>query len=355
MLDLFSELRDAINGVLDKRPQYGDGSDGDVVYATNTTIANVDLHARTITVQPGITLSIAVSVLSIVPVLFARERIINRGTIRAVPYGGRTGVTGGAGADYATSSGDLGGPGSGGDANGQPGGEDPPLHMPWFLDLDLGIFRPPKSEFEWLNWATTLLADFENPASTGRYGVGVGMYGSSGGSAGNALSGRGGEAGSALLLAAPIIDNSDGIIECLGGDGGPASSDTPDAWQALTGYDRGDPALGTGLPYGSVVIPTTPNSHAYLATVSGTSAGSEPTWPTGGGTVTDGTVHWVDLGSTHAAGGGGGGSGGVFGAMYRQWIGPRPVLTGGAGGAGYGGGSAGVAGRDGVRIELVDA
>lgn len=54
------------------------------------------------------------------------------------------------------------------------------------------------------------------------------------------------------------------------------------AWAATTAYSLAD-----------VRIPTTPNGFQYRVTVAGTSAGSEPTWPTTlGGTVVDGTVTW---------------------------------------------------------------
>lgn len=54
------------------------------------------------------------------------------------------------------------------------------------------------------------------------------------------------------------------------------------AWAATTAYAKGALVLKTG--------------RAYLATVAGTSAGVEPTWPTNLGTVVDGTVTWRDLG-----------------------------------------------------------
>lgn len=41
--------------------------------------------------------------------------------------------------------------------------------------------------------------------------------------------------------------------------------------------------------------------HLYVVTVAGTTGASEPTWPTNGSTVTDGTVTWDDLGTTTLA------------------------------------------------------
>lgn len=59
----------------------------------------------------------------------------------------------------------------------------------------------------------------------------------------------------------------------------------PDSWEAATLY-----------PAESRVIPTTPNGHWYRATTGGTSDASEPTWPTDGSSVSDGTVEWLDEG-----------------------------------------------------------
>lgn len=56
------------------------------------------------------------------------------------------------------------------------------------------------------------------------------------------------------------------------------------AWQAATAYALGDLVLDA--------------DKAYLVTVAGTSAGTEPTWPTTAGqTVEDGTVTWRCLGA----------------------------------------------------------
>jgi len=60
-------------------------------------------------------------------------------------------------------------------------------------------------------------------------------------------------------------------------------------WEAATAYALGD-----------FVVPTTPNGHYYQCTTAGTSDASEPTWPTDGSTVTDGTVVWTDVGVIEA-------------------------------------------------------
>jgi len=56
-------------------------------------------------------------------------------------------------------------------------------------------------------------------------------------------------------------------------------------WQASTSYS-----------VGNWVRPTTPNKHFYKCTTAGTSGATEPTWPTNGSTVNDGTVVWQDMG-----------------------------------------------------------
>lgn len=54
------------------------------------------------------------------------------------------------------------------------------------------------------------------------------------------------------------------------------------AWAAETAYALGTKIVDTG--------------HIYVVTVAGTSDDAEPTWPTDGSTVVDGTVTWKDLG-----------------------------------------------------------
>ena len=52
---------------------------------------------------------------------------------------------------------------------------------------------------------------------------------------------------------------------------------------------------------GQVARPTTGNSHLYQCTTAGTTGATQPTWPTAGGTVTDGTAVWTDLGTSATA------------------------------------------------------
>lgn len=47
---------------------------------------------------------------------------------------------------------------------------------------------------------------------------------------------------------------------------------------------------------GQILLPATPNDHAYLVTVSGITDDTPPTFPTNGGTVVDGTATLLDLG-----------------------------------------------------------
>lgn len=68
-------------------------------------------------------------------------------------------------------------------------------------------------------------------------------------------------------------------------------TDGIDDWAATTAYSLNDR-----------VEPTTPNGYVYECTTAGTSAGSEPTWPTtgiGSSTVSDGTVVWTLLSARH--------------------------------------------------------
>ena len=54
-------------------------------------------------------------------------------------------------------------------------------------------------------------------------------------------------------------------------------------------------AASTPYVAGTIISPTTANGHLYRSS-GGTSAGSEPTWPTGvGSTVTDGSITWTEV------------------------------------------------------------
>jgi hypothetical protein len=56
-------------------------------------------------------------------------------------------------------------------------------------------------------------------------------------------------------------------------------------------------AASTAYAVGDIVRPTAGNSHVYRCIVAGTSAGSQPTWPTvSGQTVVDNTVTWAEIG-----------------------------------------------------------
>jgi hypothetical protein len=71
-------------------------------------------------------------------------------------------------------------------------------------------------------------------------------------------------------------------------------------WYTQLDANAFTPAFQTSHAYtvGQVVSPITPNGHAYLVTVAGTSAGSSPTWPTTSGTtVTSGGVTFKEFGS----------------------------------------------------------
>jgi len=67
-------------------------------------------------------------------------------------------------------------------------------------------------------------------------------------------------------------------------------TDTLEEWEAATAY-----------VVGNLIQPTTPNTWKYRCTTAGTSAGSEPTFPTAaiGDTVADGTVVWTLVGKKH--------------------------------------------------------
>lgn len=56
--------------------------------------------------------------------------------------------------------------------------------------------------------------------------------------------------------------------------------------------------LTTAFTFGAVVLPATKNGHRYVCFEGGTTAATEPTWPTrDGATITDGTVTWREAGA----------------------------------------------------------
>ncbi len=58
--------------------------------------------------------------------------------------------------------------------------------------------------------------------------------------------------------------------------------------------------LSTAFIFGAVVLPATKNGHRYKCTQGGTTAATEPTWPTrDGATITDGGVRWQEAGSDY--------------------------------------------------------
>lgn len=66
-------------------------------------------------------------------------------------------------------------------------------------------------------------------------------------------------------------------------------SQDADEWASASEYGLGD-----------IVQPTEPTGHTYRCVGAGTSGEEEPTWPTDGNAIGDGTAIWLDLGLTDA-------------------------------------------------------
>lgn len=96
----------------------------------------------------------------------------------------------------------------------------------------------------------------------------------------------------------PIVatDRYHQIGELSGTPAGLRNLTSVDAVSVKEGDDASSWSGTTAYALGAVVVPTTPNSHWYMATTAGTSGAGEPTWPTNGTTVVDGTVTWQDMG-----------------------------------------------------------
>lgn len=68
------------------------------------------------------------------------------------------------------------------------------------------------------------------------------------------------------------------------------------AVRVAQGDDAPDRVNATAYDVGDFYVPATPNSHYYLCTADGTSAGSPPTFSTAGATFADGTATFLDMG-----------------------------------------------------------
>ena len=85
------------------------------------------------------------------------------------------------------------------------------------------------------------------------------------------------------------------------GTGAYSIETTADIWEVIYGLAYPDYGTvrraSTAYALAAKGFPVVPNGHWYEVESAGTSGGAEPTWPTDGSTVTDGTVVWRDKGA----------------------------------------------------------
>lgn len=74
-----------------------------------------------------------------------------------------------------------------------------------------------------------------------------------------------------------------------------------DGWYNLSHTTSVPWVASTANSVNNIVTPTTANGHVYKCTVAGTTGTTEPIWTTtAGGTVSDGTVTWQEIGSNNS-------------------------------------------------------
>jgi hypothetical protein len=307
---------------------YGDGSDGDVVISTNTTLTR-DMFYNNLIINNGVTLKTNGFR------IFVKETLTNRGTIAC---NGGNGENGHSGNESASVKG-LGG--NGGDPAGI--GSIAPM---------LGGCNGGNGRYA-ANNPSGFIYPEQRAGQSGTDRKSIGSPGVGGGGAGSApgsmTGGPGGNGGSVLATynypnsffstyslfdVSPTVSNIYGSLQSGGGGGGDA--------QYFYYNSCGGGGGGSGAPGGIVAIFAKKIINDGIIEAKGGNGGN-------GGNGLSGT----------GGGGGGGGSGGVIILTYLDFTGSGSLdVSGGAGGSGgTGGGSPGSPGQNGnegviIKIQL---